>query len=250
MLVRAVFNGNAEALEGPIPPGVLEPITVSVFPPGSKAANATTVSKERVAKAKDLLTRGGWKFDDVTNTWTKKKGVLAFSLATADTPELVKTAEALAETWRALGVSVAVQTYPLAELNTSVIRPRAYDAILFGEVVGRSLDLFAFWHSSQRNDPGLNLALYANTKADSVLANARATTDRNERKTLYREFEALVVKDNPAIFLYAPEFLYALPRAIRGVELGALTTPSERFSNVYEWFADTERVWSIFTDRE
>lgn len=251
-LVRAIFGGGAAPLDGPIPPGVFEPAEVTSLPrvPAVLGASTSTVSEANIAEAREVLERGGWTYDERTNTWKKKKAVLSFSLATADTPELTQTADVLADTWRALGVTVTVQRYPLPELNTSVIRPRAYDAILFGEVVGRSLDLFAFWHSSQRNDPGLNLALYTNAKADALLAQGRAATDPRERKDLYRQFEAIVKKDKPAVFLYTPEFTYALPDSIKGVRLGALTTPSERFANVYEWYADTEKVWSIFTNTE
>src|SRR3989338_510780 len=110
-------------------------------------------------------------------TGSSGKQELTFSLATADSPELSATAEALVDAWRAAGINVNVRVYSLSELNTSIIRPRAYDAILFGEVVGRTADLFAFWHSSQRNDPGLNLALYANSRVDSLLTQARATND-------------------------------------------------------------------------
>jgi peptide/nickel transport system substrate-binding protein len=139
-----------------------------------------------------------------------------------------------------------VQIYPLSELNTSVIRPRDYDALLFGEVVGRSLDLFAFWHSSQRNDPGLNLAMYASSKVDTYLSEARATVDETKRNSLYAQFASALQKDSPAVFLYAPEFLYVVPKSLQGVELGALTTPSDRFLNVYQWYSETESVWSVF----
>ena len=177
----------------------------------------------------------------------KKKLELSFTIATADEPELVATVNALAEAWRAAGIKVTVQVYSLSELNTSVIRPRSYDAILFGEVVGRTADLFAFWHSSQRNDPGLNLALYTNLRVDSLLSQARTTNDPEEREKLYSQFSTAVVKDDPALFLYAPEFLYIVPQAMHGIALGALTTPSERFLNVYQWYTDTEKVWSIFS---
>jgi hypothetical protein len=40
-----------------------------------------------------------------------------------------------------------------------------------------------------------------------------------------------------------------VPEKLGGVELGALTDPSERFLNVHEWYTDTERVWNIFTNR-
>lgn len=255
-LVNAVLKGYGAVLESPIPPGVLRE-------GDAPAKNPDTENADPAALARKILERGGWVFDEKTKEWRKSvkggspagggrgasggKQALSFALATADTPELTATAEALADYWRAAGINVSVRVYSLSELNTGVIRPRAYDAILFGEIVGRTLDLFAFWHSSQRNDPGLNLAMYANSKADALLSSARAAIGRKEREKLYGSFASIIAKDQPAAFLYSPDFIYAVPKNLSGVELGALTTPSERFLNVREWYTDTERVWNFFT---
>ncbi len=272
-IVKSVLGGYGKVLSGPIPPGVLGtvmpavPVALANVSKGDAAASSAPILFTDTARS--LLSKGGWKFTaaatSTTNAatssqegvWSKKpakggsasggKDALAITLATADEPELVATANAVAADWRAAGIRVQVQVYPLSELNTNVIRPRAYDALLFGEIVGRSADLFAFWHSSQRNDPGLNLAMYANTKADKLLAQARATTDAHEREKLYTQFASTVEKDEPAIFLYAPEFIYIVPTRLQGIALGALTTPSERFLNVYQWYTDTKLVWSIFS---
>ena len=250
-LVNSVLLGYGATLDGPIPPGVLA---------GQYSApteSAATSFSEYAAKARDILSRGGWKYDEEAEVWKKSakggsasggKQTLSIALATSDSPELSMTADRVAEFWRAAGVAVAVKVYPLSELNTNVIRPRAYDAILFGEVVGRTLDLFAFWHSSQRNDPGLNLAMYANFKADTILAQARAMTNRKEREDSYAPFVSAVAKDSPAIFLYSPEFIYVVPKTLEGVKLGALTTPSERFLSIADWYMETENVWDFFTN--
>ncbi|OGG69325.1 hypothetical protein A3F27_01530 [Candidatus Kaiserbacteria bacterium RIFCSPHIGHO2_12_FULL_53_13] len=242
-LVEEILKGYGAVLNGPIPPGVL--LNQSSAPNSSTANVAKDAYSE---KARGILSRGGWIFDEKAKVWKKNKQTLSIALATADAPELSATANAIAEFWRASGVVVDVHIYPISEFNTNVIRPRSYDAVFFGEVVGRTLDLFAFWHSSQRNDPGLNLAMYANAKADSLLAQARATTDRRAREKLYGTFAAAVDKDQPAIFLYSPEFIYVVPKALEGIKLGALITPSERFLNVADWYTETEHVWDFFTE--
>ena len=248
-LVEKVLGGNGVVLRGPIPPGVLDPKFVRPNTIASTSKDASSF----VEDAQKILTRAGWTFDTTDSTWKKGKGknitTLKFTLATADQPELVKTAHLVADAWVAAGITVNVQIYPLSELNTNVIRPRAYDAILFGEVVGQEGDFFAFWHSSQRNDPGLNLALYANAKADGLLASARATTNKKERDQLYAEFGDLVVKDNAAIFLFSPNFIYIVPKSIQGITVGTLSTPAGRFLNAYQWYSDTEHVWNIFTTK-
>ena len=57
------------------------------------------------------------------------------------------------------------------------------------------------------------------------------------------------MKEQPSVFIYSPDFIYVVPETLQGIRLGALTTPSERFQNVYEWYTDTERVWNFFTDK-
>ena len=242
-LVDSVLGGYGAPLQSPIPPGIFS---------RDRTTPENSVNAEDpfngIEKARDILLQGDWEFNEEERVWQKDEQNLAFALATSDSPELSETAEILANSWRAVGIQIDVHVYPISELNAAVIRPRAYDAILFGEVVGRSLDLFAFWHSSQRNDPGLNLAMYTNVSADTILAKARGTTNRRERESLYESFAETIREERPAIFLYAPQLLYVLPSKIRGVELGTLTNPGERFSGVYQWFINTEHVWSIFTN--
>jgi peptide/nickel transport system substrate-binding protein len=240
-IIAKALGGYGKPIDGPIPPGVLN----------SDKLAAEEPAEDPIANAKSILEKGGWTFDESVHTWTKKTGKkteqLTFAISTADTPELKDTAEAVASAWRALGANVTVHVFSTSDLNTSAIRPRDYDALLFGEIVGRSLDLFAFWHSSQRIDPGLNLALYANSKADTLLTEARALVDRRQREEDYVSFAKIVQGDNPAIFLYAPDFIYVLPKSVHGTMLGALTTPAERFLNVYQWYTETEQVWHLFT---
>jgi len=247
-VVDEILKGYGTVLDGPIPPGVLGEVFPATPQPLGDLVGGNTTDSQHALQARTLLSEGGWTFSEEERVWKKKDVVLTFTLATADEPELSATAEVLAREWRAAGISVDVHLYPLSELNTVVLRPRNYEAILFGEVVGRSLDLFAFWHSSQRNDPGLNLSLYTNAKADRLLAEGRATINTHEREKLYEQFVELVAEDRPAVFLYAPEFIYLVSKSLKGVELGALTTPAERYLNVHEWHINTERVWDIFVN--
>jgi len=234
-IIKDVLGGYGVPLDGPIPPRV-----------GAVPTNENASSPDRVAEARAALSRGEWTFDDATGLWSKNKVPLTIKLATADTPELVATAEKVAESWKAAGVQVDVQVYPLTEFSQTILRPRNYDAILFGEVVSHSLDLYPYWHSSQRNDPGLNLALYTNAQADRLLTEARTIRDADRRLAVRNEFIALVQEDIPALFLYAPEVVYFVPSYVHGITLDTLTVPADRFNQIHTWYRDTERVWEIF----
>ena len=79
---------------------------------------------------------------------------------------------------------------------------------------------------------------------------ARVVLAARKRDALYAQFEAIVKNDNPAVFLYSPDFLYILPSDLQGVRIGALTTPSERpkefFTGNLEF--DPVKVGRVTTD--
>ncbi len=205
---------------------------------------------DHILEARKTLEQAGWKYSEadklMVKTVKKATSTISVSVSTADRPELRETLALVRSSWEKLGIKVEEKIYEAGDLSQNVIRPRKYDALLFGEIIGRDTDPFAFWHSSQRNDPGLNIALYANSTVDKILETARVTLDATERAQKYADFEAEVARDIPAVFLYSPEFIYVLSKDIQGMDAGELTLSAERFLNVYEWYIDTDYIWKIF----
>jgi peptide/nickel transport system substrate-binding protein len=150
------------------------------------------------------------------------------------------------KSWEELGAKVTVKVYEFGDLSQNIIKTRKYDALLFGEIINKDLDLYAFWHSSQRNSPGLNVSMYVNSKADKILEDARTSFDEKARDTLYKSFEEIIKDDVPAIFLYSPEYLYMMSKEIKGYDMKTISSPSDRFSNIDKWYIKTDKVWEIF----
>ena len=172
---------------------------------------------------------------------------MSFTITTADIPELRHSAELVKSIWEKLGVKVSLKVYEIGDLDLNVIRPRQYDSLFFGEILGRTPDLFSFWHSGQRLDPGLNIAEYTNTTADKLLEETRGLIDREKRQVNYQKIQDTISQDTPAVFLYSPEFLYLVPEPVKNVKLPLINTPSDRFLSIYQWYINTDRVWKIFT---
>lgn len=233
-LVRQVLTGFAFPAYGPVPPGVAPVAQVSV-------------PEDRLLAARTLLENAGWTFDETEGIWTHTDaGTLSFTLTTGNVPELKAVAEHLRADWAELGVPVTLQVYDPSELVLRAIRPREYEALLFGMVVGRDKDFFAFWDSSQRADPGLNVSLYANRAVDELLDDLREETDEASRMERLTELDALVAADYPAVFTHAPEFVYSVPKDLRGVALSTLAAPSDRLASARFWYRRTEFVWPVF----
>ena len=237
-IVSTVVSGYGSVIDGPLPPDSTRTVLED-----ARAEEA------RIASARTLLEKAGWKLGEdgvYAKTANKETKRLAFSLITGNAPELKRTAELVVEDWRALGAEVDLKFFDQNDLNNDILRPRKYEALLFGLVVGHDLDLFAFWHSSQRNDPGLNIGLYANIAVDKKLESARAELDPLVRQKDVKEAARLISEETAAIFLYAPHFVYVMPEYVQGVRLPAIVNPSDRFAQVDQWHLSTERVWPIF----
>jgi len=236
-LIKQALGGGAVSIEAPIPPGTFG------FAPN---ISPTPYDPER---ARQTLERLGWtdlNQDGLREKKPAKKGdkptPLKITLATSERKDLVSAVNAIKEYWREIGVDAEVKTLPIGDLNATVIRPRAYDALLFGEILSRDPDPFAFWHSTQLKDPGLNIALYHSKQVDTLLEEARRLTDQNQIRERYEAFQKILDTDFPTIFLYSPTYYYAAKNSIRGINLKTLVLPSERFFSITEWFIKTMRV--------
>lgn len=177
---------------------------------------------------------------------TKDLSSATLKISTNNVPELIAVGEKITETFNQLGIKTELDIRDINELTSTVIRPREYEAILFGNVINRDLDYYAFWHSSQRNDPGLNLSAYASIEGDKALQQARNTSDTAEKLSLLQKFEKEVINDTPAVFLYSPDFIYIVPQSITAQFPEIIVTSSDRFAQVYDWYIETETVWKIF----
>jgi len=235
VLVDTVLDGYGTPLSGPIPEGFGVPV-----------ASSTESSLER---AREILRTGGWRVNEETSIWEKEEDDLVIelrlSIATANSPLFGETAQVLKETWEQLGVVVEVKQFEQSDLTQAIIRTRDYEALLFGTALTRSLDLYSFWHSSQRNDPGLNVALYANITGDAALTTARTSTDNAERVEALTTFAAEVASDTPAVFLFSPQFVYVLPQGITTAPFTGLSDSHERFAHIADWYMDTNVIWTF-----
>lgn len=203
-----------------------------------------------IEKAREILEKNNWKLNEF-GVYEKKndKGILeklSFSISTADIAELKNTAMILQSSWQKLGAEVEVKVFEIGDLNQNIIRPRKYDSLLFGEIIGKDMDLFPFWHSSERNDPGLNISMYANIKVDKILEEIRTLNKKEDILNKLKEFDQEIKNDKPAIFIYSPEFIYIVDENIKNINIKNSTISADRFEGVNSWYINTNKIWKIF----
>jgi len=250
-IVGEVLRGYGTLLENPLPPHVLE--SSSTTAQSDSGDNGTLEpARDRITDAQNILEEGGWSKNEETGVYErtidKETKPLSLALTVLNLPELTAAAERIAESWRAVGVQVEINTYEPTDLVQSVVRPRRFDTLLYGMVLGHEMDLYAFWHSSQRNDPGLNIAQFADIEADALLEKMRTEQDPVIRQEQYMAFATLAAEKHAAIFLYMPDYVSVVSTDIRGIATHPITEPHERFDMVHEWYIDTDHVWPFIRD--
>lgn len=230
-VIQDALDGAAESIATPILPGFVgynPEVKGSAFDPEA---------------AKKALDDAGWKLPDGSQVRKKGDRELSIVLTTVDRPDYVKVADALKQYWKAVGVATDVRAISSNDILRKAVKPRSYDALLFGEIIGNDPDPYPFWHSSQGIDPGLNLSVYVDKKADQLLEEARQTSDFEKRRLDYLEFQNILATDQPALFLYSPLYFYALPKKMGGFAMDRITVPSDRFDGVEGWFLKTRSQW-------
>jgi peptide/nickel transport system substrate-binding protein len=234
-VVNDVLFGFGKAIDSPIPTSL-----------SNEDYPILNNQDDNIKKAKDILESDGWKLNENTGIREKSGKPLQFSISTADVAELRNATEIMKANLAKVGIDVSIQVFETGMLNQTIIRPRDYEALFFGQIIRNDPDLFAFWHSSQRNDPGLNISLYTNTKVDKLLEELISSTDPNVRLSKLKAIQDQITSDMPAVFVYSPEFIYMEGDKINDVKLNHITSASERFLGINNWYIRTDAVWKAF----
>lgn len=193
--------------------------------------------------AGENLDKLGWKVDATSTMRTKGEATLEITLAAPDIKEYINVAERVKESWEAVGVKTNLQIEPASQIVQTIIKPRAYDILIYGEIISAGMDMYPFWHSSQADDPGLNLSGFKNREADTYLEKARASKNKEDKEKNLISFQNILAEEMPAIFLYHPIYTYPVAEKVRGINIQRINTPSDRFYDISNWYIKEKLGW-------
>jgi len=199
-------------------------------------------------EAKKVLDDAGWK--DTNNDGIREKTLkegespisLELNLFTINQPQLQKTAEIIQKNWQEIGVKLNINALEGEKLYQNNIIERNYDILLFAQGLYMIADPSSFWHSTQKEYPGLNLSLYQQDEVDELLEASIKETDFTKRNEILKKFGQKLTEDIPAIFLYSPNYLYAVNKKVKGIQTQFIVNSSKRFIDIENWYINEKRV--------
>ena len=176
----------------------------------------------------------------------RKKGddKLNIIIATPDIEEFQKTLLIIEKKWKEIGASVIEAKIPAhTDFREYINTNNNFDALLWGYEVSSRLELKNIWNSNI-NDSLAATINYGNSDINKLFKDLKETPDAQEKENVYNNIKELLIRDNPAVFLYSPDVLYIVPQYIKGVERKELIfNLSDRFFNIHKWYKQEEEIW-------
>lgn len=254
-IINNILAGNAHVVNGPI------------LPNSFAYYNDIKLYDYNPAQAKELLDKAGWQLAEITaddiaqaeadatsedeniknkaaliqylgqGNWRRKdNNYFTLTLTTVERNENEDIVKAVQQYWQEIGVKTEIAVLPASQMQAEIIKPRNFEALFYGQVVGTDPDPYAFWHSSQIGANGFNLANYANPEVDQLLEDARLISNIDERKEKYKQFQEIIAEAEPAIFMFSPTYTYIQSNKLKGFNVSNILYPSDRFANINEWY--------------
>ena len=225
-----------QALLGQAQPAA-SPFTFGEF---KTKTNTQTITYDPT-KTIQLFELAGYSRTEGDSIFKKGDQLLEITLTVVDNEVQLRVANVIKQQWEAVGVVVKIQPVANYLLQSEVLTPRNYQALLASEVVGLDPDPYPFWHSSQVDAPGLNLAQFQNREADQLLVEARQMFDESARLEKYANWQNILRQESPATFLYSINYSYAQNYSVKGFSRSIMGQPAERFWSADGWYRRTTR---------
>jgi peptide/nickel transport system substrate-binding protein len=188
-----------------------------------------------------LLRANGYGLASENSLVREKDGEsLSFDLIYPDDERYSQLAEMIREYWSEIGVQANLLPVQPDVMVREYLVPRNYQAALVDLSLYDSPDPdpYPFWHQAMITN-GQNYSQWDDRRASEYMERERVTQDHFERSRLYRNFQIHFTRELPALPLFFEVFNYPIDQQVRGVQLGSLYNPADRFDNIYLWSLET-----------
>jgi peptide/nickel transport system substrate-binding protein len=200
-----------------------------------EARQLLITAEERLARINEANGSEETAETEATDEATPSSALFTFTILTPDDLALVSLANEIATQWSQLNLSVSVEAVDSTTYQ-SRLQSHDFDAALVEYSLGDSADpdVYSFWHEGQYPD-GMNYGGVADRRISELLEKARQDPFGINRVSVYQDFQREFVERAVALPLYYPLFTFATSPSVRGVQLGFIASPADRFRTIGDW---------------
>jgi len=184
----------------------------------------------------DIITELG---NDISMIPIEKSG--SRILVTNNQEPLQTAIEMITKAFAVIKYPVEKRILDFNHFKNTVIPARSFDYLLFGQRYRFVADSQAYWNSSQRNDPGLNVTAVINGKIDELTDKLTENLLTNEdMKSIYNQLNSKILNERIFLPLYLDRNVYIFDPEVMPVRDEVLYNPTtDRFNTVSEWYLNT-----------
>jgi len=206
-------------------------VSTSQLPLFSWVGKQTEMFPRDLKKAKDNLQKAGLKLNN--NVWMNDRGQVTISVTSVDDPELNSVVNFLQNSWNQYGVKTSSNIISPETLRNDILPSRNFEVLVDFQKISPDPDQYVLWHSTQTNNA--NITGVKSAKLDKILEDARVISNEEKRKEKYKLFTQLLLDEAPAIFLYYPQYYWAVSQKVAGIDLLDFTNSGDRFNSYSNW---------------
>ncbi len=201
--------------------------------------------KELTYLRKDILEDKNFNYDEENNLLKYKKEIISFSVLTGINQDesLLKIAEKLKNKLRISGVNINLKKASSKDFITKY-RNRNFESIISGYHDDEKY-LFYYHHSSQKNDPGTNIAQFNSQKINNLIIDLTKNLPEKDRKLKKEELNKEIKNYYLILDLKKNKSFYYLSKNIDNLDLEKINSGENRFWNIQNWVVLKEKVLPI-----
>ena len=195
-VIDQLFYGKAQKIVSPI------------HPSKSYYDNSLLPLEFDLEAAKSLLAEAGWRDHDKDGRLENPDlGMTQMKLDILTTPSQLSQDVAIIFKEQASRVGIEVQIVPHEfRILLQKVRQQEFDLACLASRQSNGLyDPYPSWHSDNISGTGNNYCGFSNQENDQIIEQLRTTLDHDELTDLYKRFQSIIYREQPAMFLVAPQ---------------------------------------------
>jgi ABC-type transport system substrate-binding protein len=231
-LLGSVFEGRGTVADIPLPSWAREYDSTSAMP----TPFSVTDAENYLTTANWVNSSAGWTIPKATSVYTLD----LLTLNEASNPMVYRTAQAVAASWRAIGLTVTIDAVPTANYVQRLTNGDFAAAVVDFEV-GLDPDLGPLLLSSQIGSGGSNVAGLQDKILDPMLMDVRKTIDPATRPATISTLEKYISTTVPILPLVFRDYDLVVSSRVRNVTSNQISDASGRFWDVIDWRLSSDR---------